>query len=387
MTPPSRAEASLDAPPAGRLQRLLRKAWWLHSAWALGFGVTVMLFARAGLAHADKVLMALCGSWLLMFVALRFVVGPANRKTDESVARRGFRVATNYVIKQFYQQMFFFLVPLYASSATWSLASFNWWPAPVLFVCAVLSTLDLVFDNFIMERRFLASVMYGLAMFGVLNVSLPLVTGMSHYQGLLLAAAATPVAVALLSFSVTTVLSPQGTVATVLATAGLLAAVWFGRALVPPAPLVMRESTVGHGAPGAFECLPASKHVILDSQLTQLRCGSLLVEPGGVKEKVVHVWRHAGREVARVHPDELACDGDDVVYRSTLDPALLATAPRGAWQCVTETEGGQLVGIRRFRVVGADGSAENALPPAIEPPPATEAPPPIEPPLPADAAP
>jgi hypothetical protein len=126
MTPPSRAEASLDAPPAGRLQRLLRKAWWLHSAWALGFGVTVMLFARAGLAHADKVLMALCGSWLLMFVALRFVVGPANRKTDESVARRGFRVATNYVIKQFYQQMFFFLVPLYASSATWSLASFNW---------------------------------------------------------------------------------------------------------------------------------------------------------------------------------------------------------------------------------------------------------------------
>jgi hypothetical protein len=385
MTPPSRADErrSRDAdsagvgaaPPPGRLQRLLAKAWWLHSAWALGFGVAVMLFARAGLAHADKVLMALCGSWLLMFVALRFVVGPANRRDDESLARRGFRVATNYIIKQFYQQMFFFLVPLYASSATWSLASFNWWLAPVLFVCAVLSTLDLVFDNFIMERRFLASVMYGLAMFGVLNVSLPLVTGMSHYQGLLLAAAATPVAVALLSFSVTTVLSPQGTIATVLATAGLLAAVWFGRTLVPPAPLVMRESTVGHGAPGAFECLPASKHVIPDSQLAELRCGSLLVEPGGVKEKVVHVWRHGGREVARVQPDELACDGEDVVYRSTLDPALLAGDPRGAWQCVTETAGGQLVGLRRFRVIGPDRVVE----------PAPEAP--AEPTAPVDAAP
>ena len=70
--------------------------------------------------------------------------------------------------------MFFFLTPLYASSATWSLSSLNWWLAPLLLVCAVVSTMDLVFDNFIMERRLLASAMYGLAMFGVLNVMLPL---------------------------------------------------------------------------------------------------------------------------------------------------------------------------------------------------------------------
>src|SRR5688572_12107388 len=90
--------------PKGRLQRLLQRAWWLHSAAALSFGVGVMLFARAGLAHADKVLVALCGSWLLMFVAFRFIVGPTNRRPGETLARRGVRVATNYVIKQFYQQ-------------------------------------------------------------------------------------------------------------------------------------------------------------------------------------------------------------------------------------------------------------------------------------------
>ena len=336
--------------PKGRLQRLLQRAWWLHSAFALSFGLGVMLFARAGLAHADKVLVALCGSWLLMFVAFRFIVGPTNRRTGETLARRGVRVATNYVIKQFYQQMFFFLVPLYASSATWSLSSVNWWPAPLLLVCAVLSTLDLVFDNFIMERRFLASLMYGLAMFGVLNVILPLVIGMTHYQGLLLAAAATPTAVALLSFSVRTVLSPQGTIATVLATIALLAAVWFGRVAVPPAPLAMRETTVGHGTRGSYECLPASKHRIPDTQLDGLRCGSLMVEPGGIKEDVVHVWRRDGQEVARVRPERLACDGDALVYRSYLPAELLKASPAGVWQCVTETEGGQLVGIRRFEV-------------------------------------
>src|SRR5437773_2663756 len=103
-----------------------------------------MLFARAGLAHAGKGMIALFAPWMLMFIALRFIVGPANRRANENFARKGIRVATNYVIKQFYQQMFFFLTPLYASSATWSLASFNWWLPPLLLVCAVLSTMDLV---------------------------------------------------------------------------------------------------------------------------------------------------------------------------------------------------------------------------------------------------
>ena len=113
-----------EPPPQPSLfRRLVRKAWWLHSGFALSFGLGVMLFARAGLKYADKVMIALLGSWLLMFIALRFIVGPANRREQENVIRKGVRVATNYVIKQFYQQMFFFLTPLYASSATWSLAS------------------------------------------------------------------------------------------------------------------------------------------------------------------------------------------------------------------------------------------------------------------------
>ncbi len=80
--------ADASAPPPSRLRWLLRKAWWLHSGVALSFGVGVMLFARAGLAYADKVMMALFASWLVMFIALRFIVGPANRRDNESLARR-----------------------------------------------------------------------------------------------------------------------------------------------------------------------------------------------------------------------------------------------------------------------------------------------------------
>ncbi len=333
-TPPAAA-------PQSRLRWLLRKAWWLHSGIALSFGVGVMLFARAGLAYADKVMIALFASWSIMFVALRFIVGPANRRDNETLARKGIRVATNYVIKQFYQQMFFFLTPLYASSATWSLASWNWWLAPILLVCAVVSTLDLVFDHFVMERRWLASAMYGLAMFGVLNVLLPLVVGVDHLTGLI----------------VRQVLSPQGALTTVAMTGALLGAVWFGKAGIPPAPLAMPETTVGHSkaAPDPWECLPGSMHELRRNELANLRCGSYLREPGGVKEDIVHVWTHRGRDVVRKTPDRLSCDGDGVVYRSFLTADELPADPTGKWTCTTWTVGGQLVGLRRFEILTADG--------------------------------
>nr|MBA3820516.1 hypothetical protein [Deltaproteobacteria bacterium] len=357
------APAGVDAaPPPSKLRRLLKKAWWFHSFFALFFGIGVMLFARAGLAHADKIMMALFVSWFLMFVALRFIVGPANRHDHETMTRKGVRVATNYIIKQFYQQMFFFLTPLYASSATWSLSSWNWWLAPVLLVCAVISTLDLVFDNFIMERRLLAAAMYGLAMFGVLNVMLPLVAGLSHINGLVVAAAATPAAVALLSFSFKQVVSPQGALLTVTSTGALLGAVWFGRVLIPPAPLAMTETSVGHGSVGTYECMPPSKHVLRAHQLDGLRCGSLLREPGGLKEPVIHVWSHRGKRLDVRTPEQLPCDGEDVVFRSVFDVAKLPADPTGRWTCATYTLGKQLVGIRTFEIVSKDGTVPLAAP-------------------------
>jgi len=360
-------EIDPTAPPPSRLRRILRRAWWFHSFFALSFGVGVMLFARAGLAHADKVMIALFASWTLMFVALRFIVGPANRRDQETFARKGVRVATNYIIKQFYQQMFFFLTPLYASSATWSLSSWNWWLAPILLVCGVVSTMDIVFDNFVMERRFLAAAMYGFAMFGVINVMLPLVARVDHLTGLIIAAAATPASVALLSFSVRQVLSPQGAIVTLIMTALLLTGVWFGRALIPPAPLAMPETSVGNGKEAQWECMPGSKHRIRANMLDRLRCGSLLREPGDLKEDVVHVWTFKNREIQRVTPDriEALCDGDGeggVVFRSYFPTPAMPKDPVGTWSCMTYTVGGQLVGLRKFEVLTAEGKSEDELP-------------------------
>jgi hypothetical protein len=335
----------------GWFKRWVHRAWWLHSCVAFSFGVGVMVVARKGLEFADKLLVVVGLSWLLMFIALRFIVGPGNRAPEEGLARKGVRLVTNYVIKNLYQQMFFFLVPLYASSATWSLSSWNWWLPPVLMVCAVFSTMDLVFDNFIMERRVIASLMYGLALFAVLNLMLPLVLGMRHFNALLIAAGATAPAVALLNFRVRSVFSAAGLSWTLMATAGLMGLAWSGRAFVPPAPLAMVDGTVGHGSYSSYECLPPPKSRIRADRLENLRCGSKLTEPGGPKDKVVHIWRKDGQVLAiDEHPALLrGCDGD--VFRSEFPPDQMPTNPLGKWECRVQTTDGQLVGSMKFEVV------------------------------------
>ena len=316
-----------------------------------------MIFARKGLAYADKLLMVLGLSWMLMFVALRFIVGPSNRAPDERLARKGVRVVTNYVIKNLYQQMFFFLVPLYASSATWSLSSWNWWLVPLLLICAVVSTLDLVFDNFIMERRGLASLMYGLALFGVLNLMLPLVLGLRHFPSLLMAAGATAPAVALLTFRARSVATIRGLALVSVATGGLIAAAWYGRAFVPPVPMSLSDGAVGHGSESSYECLPGRKLRLRADQLDGLRCGSSVTEPGGVRDGVIHVWRHGGRPVARLVPQLVPGCADERVFRSYFPQEDLPKDPTGRWSCHVETRDGQLVGIMGFRVVANPAAA------------------------------
>lgn len=338
------------SPRVRRFHRLMTQAWWLHSFGALAFGVGVMMFARKGIEHADIVLTVLLLSWVLVFVAFRFIVGPANTSPDERRAKKGLRLVTNYVIKQLYQQMFFFLVPLYASSATWSLTSWNWWLVPILLTFAVVSTLDLVFDNFIMQRRVVASAMYGVCVFAVLNLNLPLVFGFRHFDALLIAAAATPPTVALLGFRFRSVVSPRGVFLTCGVAVGMVFAVYHGRTGIPPAPMAMSHGSVGHGAPGEYECVPGPLSVMRRDQLDLLRCVTQISEPGGLRDEIWHIWRHNGRIAVRVAPEPMPECGP-LVLRSTLGEARLPPDPRGRWSCTAETGDGQLIGRTSWRVV------------------------------------
>jgi len=81
------------------------------------------------------------------------------------------RFLVNYVNKNLYQQLLFFILPIYAGSTTWS--SRNVLFLIVLAVSAVLSTLDVVYDRVLSARRVLAAWFFAFNAFAVVSVALP----------------------------------------------------------------------------------------------------------------------------------------------------------------------------------------------------------------------
>ena len=67
--------------------------------------------------------------------------------------------------------MLFFLLPFYWKSTTLDAADV--WFVGLLGTCAVLSTLDIVFDRVLMRWRWIASVFHGITLFGCLNLVIP----------------------------------------------------------------------------------------------------------------------------------------------------------------------------------------------------------------------
>jgi len=68
-----------------------------------------------------------------------------------------------------------------------------------------------------------------------------------------------------------------------------------------------------------------------------------------------------GQVIARATHDQI---GDARVIPARITPGRIPTDPTGTWVCTTLTEGGQLVGIRKFKVIRKDGTEAPPAPPA-----------------------
>ena len=170
-----------------------RKLWWLHSLYALLIGAGVVAFARRGLEHAGWMAALVGVSWLLVVLLFRLFGSQGETGLQEAPDDRkrvGFFVMT-YALKNSYQAMLFFLLPFYWKSAT--LDGANVWFVLLLASCALLSTLDIVFDRVLMRRRALASTFHAFTLFACLNLVIHAVLPDTRSLVSLLAAAAVAV--------------------------------------------------------------------------------------------------------------------------------------------------------------------------------------------------
>lgn len=327
-----------------------RKLWWLHSAYALALGVGVVAFAQKGFDHARWLAASVSAAWLLVVVFFR-VFGERRERSVETGARArvGFFVMT-YALKNLYQGMLFFLLPFYWKSST--LPSENAWFVVLLAACALVSTLDLVFDRVVFRVRALASVFHGFTLFSCLNLVVPaLVPDTRTRWSLGIATLVAVLAFFTIHVKRAWVRSPRVFAAFVVTAIAATGIVHAARALVPPVPMYVSKGAVG---PMVLEdgTLAMEVQRLHPTVIDKLVAITDVVVPGGKGDGLRHVWRHDGAEVHRAGEgtSRVAAPKGVVRLRSALSGRQLSRGLVGRWTVDVETDDGQLVGRVGFLV-------------------------------------
>jgi hypothetical protein len=343
---------SEQAPIRKFMKRHSHKLWWVHTLYALGLGAFVAAFANKGFSHARWLIVSLGLAWLLIMLFFRFF-GSGAREQRFATAAPGSKVqfvVMTYLLKNLYQGMLFFLLPFYFKSST--LDSPNIGFVALLAICAVVSTLDLVFDNVLMRSKTVASIFYALALFGCLNLVLPaLVPSMRTIYTLMCAGSVTALAFWMLHIPLSTLRSQLNLVLLVASMAAGTAGAYFGRVAIPPVPMHLDAGAVGPMllADGRLAMEVRSLH---GSVIQQLQAVTDVVVPGGEGDRLRHVWRHEGQTVYTA-PDATSRVGGPsgtIRLRSGLTAGELPKRLAGRWSVDVETRDGQLVGRVPFIV-------------------------------------
>lgn len=342
--------------PRARMRSFMKmhgpKLWWVHSAYALGLGIAVVTFAQKGFDHARWLAVSLGAAWLLVILFFR-VHGSGRQQGHLEVAGPRVKLrfyAMTYALKNLYQGMLFFLLPFYFKSTTFT--AINAWFIGVIAICAILSTLDIVFDRIVFRFRALAAGFHGVALFGCLNLVVPaLFPDTRALTSLLVASAITVVGFWTIHFELSTFRDRRWLAAFLGSLVVVVGLAYAGRTAIPPVPMYVSRGAVGPIVlpDGSLGMVVRELHPSVIDKLTAI---TDVVVPGGKGDRLVHVWRHDGEEVHRATETTSRVAGPEgaVRLRSALTGRQLPAHLVGSWSVDVETEDGQIVGRVAFRV-------------------------------------
>ena len=317
--------------------------WSLHSLWALALGIGVMWLGSRDYRWLRVTLFHITFLWLTSLVVPSLV----DREGEPSRWRGRARLVVNYFGKNFYQQLLFFLLPVYyASSTVWSL---NFLFVVFVAVSALASTLDIFYDRHLSVRRRLLAVFFAFNLFACINVMLPVLWSISNRVALPLAAGLAMLAFATIRYRWSDLARYQTRAAFGVAACLMILLVGLGRPLIPPAPLRVLRAEFSRGVDrqtldtvGAVNELPAGWS-------GRLHAVTAIHAPLGLRDRIAHRWYQDGRFVSQ-SPSYEVTGGRTEGFRLWTSAVLREERPGSRVRVDVVTEAGQLVGRARIAV-------------------------------------
>lgn len=312
--------------------------WWLHSLWALAFGIGVMWLGTRNFAYLRLAILHVAIIWITS-MALPYIVRSGSLS---SVWRQRAQLVINYLNKNLYQQLLFFILPIYWLSTT--PGSRNVLFAVLLATAAVLSTMDLIYDRHLAMRRVLTALFFAFSVFAGAAAALPILWQIQSVTALWMAAIIASVGATTLIVSESRLDWQRTWFAGGLIVLSLFVLVEYGRPLIPPAPL--RVQSAEFGSQVDLTSGPRIREAIATTPTDprgQVYVVIAIYAPRGLHDRVRHVWYHDDELLKRSRWYEVD-GGRREGYRLWTPLSLSSDLAGQALHVDVETEGGQLIG-------------------------------------------
>lgn len=321
------------------------KLWWLHSLYALIFGIAIMWLGTQKFAYLRVTVFHISFIWLSSLFLPQLL--SHSRLSTRWAAR--VRLCINYFNKNFYQQMLFFVLPIYYASAT--LFSRNIIFVLLVGLSAILSTLDIVYDRHLSVSRTLSALFFAFNIFALINVMLPVLWSVSNTWTTRISAVIA--AVGFLTLFHPLAQSTRRRIALgTLIIISLTALVEVGRAFIPPAPLSLANAAFGTGFQPESLRLESTVTGLTPGLPVRLYALTAIKAPLGLKEGVQHRWYRNGKLIW-ASPYYDVRGGREEGFRLWTACSFDNIKPDTELRLDIETEGGQLIGRASLKAANA----------------------------------
>lgn len=316
---------------------------------SLGLGIATVVFVRRGAGYAPVAVASLALGWVLALGIRRWIrltgPGPDGAEvpppTPTGRLRRVLPAAAVTASVGLYQNVLFYLVPVWAASATWPSANAVF---PLLLAAmALFSCFEYPYRACVLQRPLVLGVFSAVTLFAALVpavtalLDIPLrfaLAGAAAVAGLVGAVAVVPALRLGWRRGLPAFLGALGLALGLLVTAG---------PILPPVPVVCVSQGAGTGI-AARELTGRGK--AFPGGTDRVYAWFSVSAPARWRQPVSFQWFHDGRPAGRPLEHEVS-GGRDAGFRTWTFRRAPAS---GEWRVDLETDSGQLVGRVRFEV-------------------------------------
>lgn len=324
------------------LQRHQDKFWWFHSSYSLLLGIGVMWLGTKNFTYLRLAVFHIAFIWLSS-LSLPFLV--RNQRIPANWRGR-LRLLINYFQRNFYQQLLFFILPIYYISASWGAGNMLF--VLLLAISALLATMDIIYDRYLSRHWWLLAMFFAFNLFACINVMLPVVWNFKNFFALRLSALLALAGFTSFCFTLREI-KKRNRLMLILAAALLLTMVSeIGRPLIPPAPLRLLSSSFSLGFdPKSLQPQLPLKHLPFGGPY-KIYALTAIGAPIGLREQVGHRW-YLNNRLVFVSPFFTVSGGRETGFRFRTFRTLKNITPSSTLIIDVLTEAGQLIGRARLR--------------------------------------